>query len=107
LQYLDYPVVDLWNVDSWFLEMMPKVLDNFKKGLHGFPGHLKRNDFSINEQNIDQGMKDWEAILDRMGYCFTEAGKDMYAVADNYDYRDKMKDEGLDLLKKYFWNLWD
>jgi hypothetical protein len=59
---------------------MPKVLDNFKKGLHGFPGHLQRNDFSTNEQNIEQGMKDWEAILDRMGYCFTEAGKDMYAA---------------------------
>ena len=24
-----------------------------------------------------------------------------------FEYRNKMKDEAFDLIKKYFWNLWD
>jgi hypothetical protein len=88
-RYMVYPEVNLGDVDNWFLEMMPKILDNFKRETHG---------------SLDQG---WGDILDRMVYCFTEAGKNMYPPEHNYRYRNKMKNEGFDLLKKHFWDLWD
>ena len=53
-------------------------------------------------------------MLIYMAECFEEADKKMFPFdgdIENWEsfekYRDKKKDEGLDLLKKYFWNLWD
>jgi hypothetical protein len=152
-----YSYRDLWSIDYWFMDKMPKMLLDFKKNLHGCPSQFTTNDDRTEYQNVEQGMKNWEVVIDRMIFCFTEMNedtcsqknefedeyhrqlhtKDYFEPCDknnegkklfrwvhgdvepeleaNYwkrqreleDYRDVMKNEGLDLFKKYFWNLWD
>jgi hypothetical protein len=159
-----YSYQDLWNIDYWFMETMPRMLQDFKKNLHGCPSEFTTREDGTEYQNVDQGMKDWEAVIDRMIFCFTEMHEDTCSMKNEFndeyhkqlskpnegkkvkdwfepygtdkegkplyrwihgevepelkknfwkkdkeirDYRNKMKDEGFDLMKKYFWNLWD
>jgi len=151
-----YSYQDLWSIYSWFLETMPKMLRDFKKDLHGCPAIFVNHEDGTEYQNVEQGMKDWEAVIDRMIFCFTEMNEDTCSMKNEFKdecfrqrhkpnegkkvkdwfepcgtdkdgmplyrllekdfwrkqkeikaYREKMKDEGFDLMKKYFWNLWD
>lgn len=103
-------VEDTWSVDCWFLNTVPKILTELNKNRMGYP--------------IDMTDKEWGDIIDRMIFCFTEANDYTCSQTNsiNYDknkdkwrereieivnYRDKMKNEGLELFSKYFWNLWD
>lgn len=101
---------DVWNIYYWFLDIMPKMLKDFNKSRMGHP--------------IDITDKEWGDIIDRMIFCFTEANDYTCSQTNSIDYdkdkdkwrereieivnyRDKMKNEGLELFSKYFWNLWD
>ena len=118
--------VDVWNINTWFLDIMPKMLMQLKDERYGYP----------------YGMTDdeWERVLGRMIFCFTEANEDTCSMKNEYEdqlpgilkrddltsvedqetynkwfdraieiceHRKKMQDEGLELFKKYFDNLWD
>lgn len=154
-----YSNPDSWNIYSWFMEIMPRILADFKKNLHGCPAHFAKQEDGT--EDVEQGMKAWEAVIERMIFCFTEMNEDTGSMknefADEYhrqlhkpnegkpvkewfepddehpdyyrliegevdpelkenfwnrekeisEYRDQMKDEGLELFKQYFWNLWD
>jgi hypothetical protein len=145
------------------MDKMPKMLQDFKKNLHGCPVQFTTSEEGTEYQDVEQGMKDWEAVIDRMIFCFTEMHEDTCTMknefADEYhrqkhkpnegksfkewfepvedskfekcyrwiegevepelkenfwkkekeisEYRESMKNEGLDLFKKYFWNLWN
>ena len=152
-----YSYRDLWSIDYWFMEIMPKMLTDFRKNLHGCPTQFINREDGTEDQNFETGMKEWEDIIDRMIFCFREMNddtcsmtnefadeynrqrfegkslKDMFVknedrdtyslvegkvdpeLEDNYrrkiheieTYKDKMKNEGLELFCKYFWNLWD
>lgn len=103
-------VEDTWSVYDWFLNTAPKILTELNKNRMGHP--------------TDMTDKEWGDIIDRMIFCFTEANdytcsqtnsidydknKDKWCEREIeiVDYRDKMKNEGLELFSKYFWNLWD
>jgi hypothetical protein len=94
-----YTVGTLWNIDSWFCEQIPHMLQDFRRKTIGYPGFMTS--------------EEWDSILDRMAFCFTEMGKDQYEVFDDEKtekesvaYREAMKDEGFALFSKYFWHLW-
>lgn len=104
-----YCTADLGNIGHWFLDIMPKMLEDFNKSMHGYPGYLSEDD--------------WDNIIKRMIFCFEEANKDTCLQKNeiNYDtnaeewfkrekeideYRNNMKNEGLELFSKYFWNFW-
>jgi hypothetical protein len=80
---------DTWNIDNWFLEIMPRMLQKFKKETNGFPGSMTS--------------EEWDTILERMIYCFSEIKGTFTLVDEN---SDKLKDEGLELFRKHFWKLW-
>ena len=68
----------------------------------------------MTKESADKDAEEWKKILIYMAECFEEADKNMFPFdgdIENWEalekYRDKKKDEGLDLLKKYFWDLWD
>ena len=35
-----YSYRDLWSIDYWFMKIMPKMLTDFKKNLHGCPAQF-------------------------------------------------------------------
>ncbi|MDR3245232.1 MAG: hypothetical protein LBT50_02225 [Prevotellaceae bacterium] len=114
-----YTQIDVWNIHTWFSTVAPKILSEYRKGLHGYP----------HEFSDKGGIEAWEAIIDRMIFCFTEMDEDTSSVQEEYkkeywediysgqikycsneevsEYREQMKNEGLELFRKYFWNLWD
>lgn len=59
---------DLWNIDVWFLDIMPRMIDEFIKIHHGYP--------------CDLTSEEWEQILNRMSTCFKDA-KDRVFGFDN------------------------
>ena len=103
-------VEDTWSVYDWFLNTVPKILTELNKNRMGHP--------------TDMTDKEGGDIIDRMIFCFTEANDYTCSQTNSIDYdtdkdkwrereieivnyRDKMKNEGLELFSKYFWNLWD
>ena len=85
---------DLWALDHWFSVQFPRMLKDLKKEQKGHPGHLTS--------------EEWNKILDRMAFCLSEMVAPHYAIEDEkmYAYRDEMKNEGFELLCKYFRDLW-
>lgn len=88
-----YSSVDLWNIDSWFCEMMPRMLHDFRENSKGHP--------------CDMSMEEWEAILERLIFCFNE----MKIKKESLDVKDgerlmKITQEAFELFAKYFWHLW-
>ena len=79
-----YSYRDLWSIDYWFMEMMPKMLTDYKKNLHGCPAQFTTNDDGTQHQDIEKGMKDWEAIIDRMILCFKEMNEDTCSMKNEY-----------------------
>lgn len=47
---------DLWEIDSWFLKIMPKMLEEFKKKTNGWPDNLY-NSFEEYIADIDKLIK--------------------------------------------------
>jgi hypothetical protein len=129
---------------------MPKILEDFKKNLRGCPAEFVVNADGTRRQDVEQGIKDWATVIDRMIFCFTEMNEETCSMKNEYDdeypkqvynkpwdeiftpysinfgkvepelsenyhkkeemikaYRENMKNEGLDLFKEYFWDLWD
>ena len=80
-----YSYRDLWSIDYWFMEMMPKMLTDYKKNLHGCPAQFTTNDDGTQHQDIEKGMKDWEAIIDRMILCFKELNEDTCSMKNEYE----------------------
>ena len=147
----------------WFMEVMPKMLADLKKDLRGCPSQFTIGGDGKEYQSVDEGVRDWENILDRMIFCFQEMNEDTCSMKNEYeeeyhrqrfesrggksildcftseeinehgekryrlitgeaepeleekyrrrmreieDYRENMKNEGFELFRKYFWNLW-
>lgn len=64
---------DLWNIDDWFLTLIPEMLEKYKKKRHGSPSCLGKeytNDegFLVN----DTCHEEWDKILDEMIHLFRE-----------------------------------
>ena len=123
-----YCCSDIGNLDNWFLDIVPLMLQELRNTHWGYPGYMTE--------------EEWDKILDDMIFYFREAdertcsrqekdfdwksqneieimSKDeqiQYAINKSnwYEdsnkinkYRDEMKDKGFELFSKYFWSLWD
>ncbi len=70
---------DLWEIDSWFLEIMPGMLREFKKEeiqiSRMFEEYEVGKENGIENRDVHQGgdNKSWEDTLERMAFLFTEA----------------------------------
>jgi len=80
-----YSFRDLWSIDYWFMEMMPKMLTDFKKNLHGCPAQFTTREDRTEYQDVDKGVKDWEDVLDRMIFCFREMNDDTCSMKNEYN----------------------
>lgn len=80
---------DTWNLDYYIAKFILPRLKLFKKVVMGFPCDLK----SINE---------WYDILDKMIAAFMILSTDEINTQDE----QKIVNEGLDLFRKYYQDLW-
>jgi len=111
-----YSFRDVWSIDYWFMDIMPQMLTDLKKKKHGCPVQFTHNEDGT-EKDFAQAMEEWQSVLDRMIFCFTEMNDDTCSMKNEYDeeysrlkieeYKNNMKNEGFELFSKYFWNLWD
>jgi len=60
----------VWNINTWFLDIMPKLLTHMKENHCGYPQGLSDNK--------------WEKILGTMSTCFTEADEDKCSKVNKY-----------------------
>jgi len=102
-----YSYIDTWSFDSYLCDVIAGGVELLKTNVHGAPPDL----FDSTAKN--QTWK-WEEILTKIS-CGFKAGKALV----NMDYRDRSDwesrekeleaqfNEGMDLFRQYFFNLWD
>ena len=81
--YCDY---DLFEIDSWFLGIMPAMLEEFRNTTHGYPpeiGHRIHESACGNEEAEDvsdeadkEGMTLWRNEIDKIIHLLREASED-------------------------------
>jgi len=130
-----YSYRDCWSIDYYLADIIPKMINQLKKNLHGVPGDIANKYVTKNEHDIEmtQATAEWESILDKIANAF----KLEYEILDStlYDCADKKeekfmkermkekdyytncrimtkkeknsRDEGWKLLRKYFGSLWN
>lgn len=64
---------DLWSIDHWFIELMPRMLQEFKENSHAYPAK-----FDTPEE--------WDKQLDYMIFCFKEANEETCSLKNEYEY---------------------
>lgn len=106
---------DTWDIDYWFLSVIPPMLQHLRDNKHGYPSDMEEDE--------------WDHILETMILMFTEANEDRCSKKNEYElksraseeerkifldkalevleYRNKCKNKGFEFFSKYFWNLWD
>lgn len=113
---------DSWEIDNWFSTVFPKIIRNLKNNCHGYPGKFiyDKNNNIISEK---EAIEKWKSILERIAFCLEESDpeKSTYKGLNNVynendwmkkqrelmKYRNNMKNEAFDLIKEYYWDLWD
>lgn len=100
---------DTWNMDVWFLNVVPPMLKHLRDNQHGHPGTMTADE--------------WNKILNRMICLFEACNEDHEEeIYDKYhsdrkkfieellkedDRKEKCKNEAFALFSKHFWDLWD
>ena len=113
---------DTWDINYWFATVFSKIIRNLKNNCHGYPGKFiyDKNNNIISEK---EAIEKWKSILERIAFCLEESDpeKSTYKGLNNVynendwmekqrelmKYRNDMKDEAFDLIKEYYWDLWD
>lgn len=77
---------DLWNIDYWFMNLMPDMLQQFKETKHGFPSCLETTEY-VGEQEIscnNEYHAEWDRILDNMIFLFREMNEETCQRKNSY-----------------------
>lgn len=93
-----YSYFDLWGFDHYHAKVMVNALGELKENLHGHPGELE--------------FEQWKEIIEEIRDGFRAAGD---IIDLNFDVADKEArkaleakfESGMDLLKKWYFGLWD
>lgn len=113
-----YSDKDVWDIDCWFMEIFPKMLQQFRKTSYGHPATLTSNE--------------WKKTLDKMTYLLLETNSfdenskisqtcrmiqlrltdPIHKKYENkeitcYEYREIQKNRFMKLFTKHFFDLWD
>ncbi len=72
---------DIWNINSWFLNVIPDMLDELKNTAHGFPARFS-DDEGLDTETAE---RKWRGILSRMAFLFREANEDTCQKKNPYD----------------------
>lgn len=99
---------DVWDMCGYLQMLLPDMLEHMKKNRVGSPVFLGGN------YSDDNCHEEWDKILDRMIFLWRESDEEKCSKKKLYkdeqklvQYRNKCKDEAMDLMKEYFFSLWD
>ena len=85
-----YADSDVWSLDTYLATWLPGALRQIKNNSLGYPGGM--------------GRKEWRETVEKMAVGFEAARR----FAESWDEDDlKTANEGLDLFRRWFFNLWD
>ena len=121
-----YSWSDVMNIDYWFLDIITRMLQEFKEKHDGYPGQFTTEWFDANKDRIegqdedeklvilskDEALQDemvdfcsnkWNDVIDKMIFLFNEAKTEDY---NKKEYADKCLEDGMKLFTQYFHNLW-
>ena len=90
--YCDY---DLFAIDSWFLGIMPDMLEDFRDTTHGYPSGIEicihavasssLETADISDQTDDEGMTLWRNEISRVIHLLREASEDTCSQRNPYE----------------------
>ena len=72
-----YCDIDLWNIDSWFLGIIPRMLEEHRDTRHGSPVVDGTDEKTCHDE--------WTKILNRMIFLFREASEDTCTKINPYE----------------------
>lgn len=93
---------DTWNINDWFLNVIPDMLDELKTTCHGYPSRFLKNDGSDTDEDRDRGAERWSEILTQMAFLFREANEDTCQRKNPYE-----EEHGIVLnkfIERFGWN---
>ena len=93
-----YTYETLWAIDSWFLEIMPKILKEFREKTQSYPCQLT-------PEQWDKILSDMEQYLYKMSEEYYDRDKMEYKEIDRQ--RMAAKEKFFELFSEYFYDLWD
>ncbi len=81
---------DSWNINYWFLEIMPKILKRFRNNLHGYPDSIvsypkTSQSVIMNKKDKPEGLTKWERTLDRMIFLLGEMNEETCTFKNPYE----------------------
>lgn len=92
-----YADIDVWSMDSWFIELIPKMLRQLKETTHSYPNIFYTEDGKrVNYiEHITRGIEDdnkpedefveWQNILEEMAHHFDEANESKCSQVNEYE----------------------
>ena len=99
-----YCYEDLWMFDHWLSKMIARGLREVKANCHTYPSQ-------------DITWEEWLAVLDEMAECFEEQtrgidnlnfdGDFMETWRKRQEHQKERLHRGLELLERYYYDLWD
>lgn len=89
--YCDY---DLWDMDMWLSHLLNRSLIDFANKVHGYPDSLVENEH------------EWKSTLYNMSTAFKNCNIEKKNFTTD-EFFIQNKDKAFDMLKKYFYYLWD
>ena len=105
-----YADCDRWSIDSYLQMLIPDMLQNLRDNRQGSPCCLADN-YVNNEGRVvnDTCHAEWDKILDKMIFLWRESREETCSrnSPDEEEYRQQCQMEALDMLKEYFYLLWD
>lgn len=87
---------DIFEINTWFLKIMPEMISELVKNNNGFPNFLKEKylkDHNLDEFNLteeqdsqlgEECLKEWTSILLEMEHAFYEARKETSSYKNKY-----------------------
>ena len=97
---------DVWDINRWFMNVVPAMLDDLRESALDFPGCLLSNGNEINGQKLIQDQNEmesaaekWNTILKQMAFYIREADEDNCSRKNPYENQYHMTNE--EFYKKY------
>lgn len=86
-----YAYSDVWDIQYWFVDIMPRMLTDMKKGMMGHPAEL--------DENGNDGHAEWERIIDKMIFLLHEMNEE--TCSQKNEYEDRWWKDHIEFEKKY------